>query len=85
MLTRLSSVPLRKFSFLAVSYAQLGHDAEADAAAAEFRKLMEPDSVSLLGDDGGKWRDHWLKMFSILIPEDFEHLLDGLCKAGLPA
>ncbi len=85
MFTRLSSDLPRKFSCLAASYAQLGRDAEARAPVAEFRNLMEPNLVSLLGDDCGKWRDHWFKLFQFMNPEDFGHLLEGLRKAGLPA
>ena len=85
MLTRMSSDPVRKFSCLAASHAQLGHDTRAHEAAQEFRDLMEPDQVSRLEEDPEKWRENWSYMYSILIPEDFEHLLEGLRKAGLPA
>jgi TolB-like protein len=85
MLTRLSSDRPRKCSCLAASFAQLGRDTEARAAAEEFRNLMDPKLVSLLGNDDQKWRDHWANMFSIFAPEDLEHLLEGLRKAGLPA
>ena len=85
MLTKLSSDLPRKYSCLAASFAQLGHDTEARAAAEEFRNLMNPKLVSLLGNDDEKWRDHWANIFSIFAPEDLEHLLEGLRKAGLPA
>ncbi len=85
MLTRLSSDLPRKLSCLAASYAQLGRDAEARATATEIRDMMEPGLAAMLGEDRDKWRDHWLKMFSIFRSEDFEHLLEGLRKAGLPA
>jgi len=85
MLMRLSSDPARKFSCLAASFAQLGRDTEARAAAVEFRASMDPKLSSLLGNDRNKWRDHWAKIFSIFTHEDFEHLLEGLRKAGLPA
>jgi hypothetical protein len=70
---------------LAASFAQLGRNTEARAAAVEFRASMDPKLSSLLGNDRNKWRDHWAKMFSIFTHEDFEHLLAGLRKAGLPA
>jgi len=85
MLSRLSSDLPRKLSCLAASYAQLGRDAEARATATELRDLMEPGFVAMLGDDRDKWRDHWLKMFSFFPADDFEHLLEGLRKAGLSA
>jgi adenylate cyclase len=85
MLTRLASDPPRKFSCLAASYAHLGRDVEARAAAAEFRDLMEPDLVSELKDDYTKWRVYWARVFSIFTPADFERLLEDLRKAGLPA
>ena len=84
-LTRLSSDFPRKFSFLAASYAQLGRDDEAHAAAAEFQELMGPEPTTLQGGDSERWRDHWFKLFQFMNPEDFEHLLEGLRKAGLPA
>jgi predicted Zn-dependent protease len=85
MLTRLASDPPRKFSCLAASYAHLGRDVEARAAAAEFRDLMETDLVSELKDDYTKWRVYWARVFSIFTPADFERLLEDLRKAGLPA
>ncbi len=85
MLTRLASDPLRKFSCLAASYAQLGREDEARSAAAEFRDLMDPDLVSELEDDYRKWRDYWARMFSIFTPADLEHLIEGLRKSGLSA
>jgi TolB-like protein len=85
MLTRLASDPPRKFSCLAASYAQLGRNGEARAAAAQFRDLMEPELVSELEDDNSKWLDYWARVFSIFTPADLEHLLEGLRKAGLPA
>lgn len=84
-LTRLSSDFPRKFSCLAASYAQLGRDDEARAAAAEFQDLMGPESPPLQGSDSERWRDYWFKLFQFMSPEDFEHLLEGLRKAGLPA
>ena len=84
-LTKLSSDFPRKFSFLAASYAQLGRDDEAHAAAAEFQELMGPELTTLQGGDSERWRDHWFKLFQFMNPEDFEHLLEGLRKAGLPA
>ncbi len=84
-LTRLSSDFPRKFSCLAASYAQLGHNDEARAAAAEFQDLMGPELTTLQGSDSERWRDHWFKLFQFMSPEDFEHLLEGLRKAGLPA
>ncbi len=84
-LTRLTSDLPRKFSFLAASYAQLGRNDEAHAAAAEFQDLMRPELTTLQGGDSERWRDHWFKLFQFMSPEDFEHLLEGLRKAGLPA
>lgn len=85
MLTGLSGDLHRKFSCLAASYAQLGRDSEAQAAAAELRNLLDPNLASVLGDNQSSWQDYWARMFSIFSPEDLEHLLEGLRKAGLPA
>ncbi len=51
----------------------------------DVEDLMEPNLASELGDDYGKWRDYWARVFSIFTPADFKHLLEGLRKAGLPA
>ena len=85
MLTRLASDPQRKFSCLAASCAQLGRDVEAHAAAAEFRNLMEPELNAELGTDSDRWQAYWARVFPIFNHDDFEHLLEGLRKAGLPA
>jgi len=84
VLARLSSDLPRKFSLLAASHAQLGNKDKASEAVKEYRKLMDTELVSLLRDDPTKWREHWANLYSILIPEDFEHLLQGLRKAGMP-
>jgi TolB-like protein/Flp pilus assembly protein TadD len=84
ILARLSSDLPRKFSLLAASHGQLGNEDKANEAVREYRNLMNPELVSLLGDNPAKWREHWANLFSILIPDDFERLIEGLRKAGLP-
>jgi TolB-like protein/Tfp pilus assembly protein PilF len=84
VLAMLSSDLPRKFSLLAASHAQLGNKDKAREAVREYCKLMDTELVSLLKDDPTKWREHWANLYSILIPEDFEHLLQGLRKAGMP-
>ncbi len=66
---------------IAASYAQLGRDPEAQAAAAEFCSRaheigLEPKS------DRESWRTFWTKR-QFKDPTSLEHLLDGFRKAGL--
>ena len=82
--TRLSGDLPRKLSCLAASSAQLGRESEAHAAAAEFRKLV-PELPGPGGNEIAQWREHWSRLFRFMDPEPFEHLLEGLRKAGLPA
>jgi TolB-like protein len=84
MLTRLSSDLPRKYSLLAASHAQQGNSVKAREAADEYRSLIDPALLSTLQNDETKWREHWANLFSILVEKDFEHLLDGLSKSGLP-
>ncbi len=85
MFTRFSGRLTHKFSGLAASQAQLGNLAEARTAVREFDELLDPALVARLGDDTAKWRESWSQLYTILNPDDFEHLLDGLRKAGFRA
>ena len=69
---------------LAASYAQLGRDAEARAAAAEFLDRAAAEFAVHPGDDVEHWRTYWMRLIPIKDPADRDHLFDGLRKAGLP-
>jgi adenylate cyclase len=61
-------------AWLAATYAQLGKLAEARSAAAEVMRINPGYTI-----DGTQRKVSVFKR-----PEDVEHLLDGLRKAGLP-
>ncbi len=76
---------LLKPAFLAACYAQLGRDEQARAAAAEVLESAKTELAIPLGEDPERWRAYWARAFPFQNPDDLEHLLDGLRKAGLPA
>jgi adenylate cyclase len=61
------------YRWLAASYAQLGHDLEAKAAAEEYLKRTPDFSLA-----------RHLEMLHFQQAEDRDHYADGLRKAGLP-
>jgi hypothetical protein len=67
--------PLKYYdhAYLAAAYAYLGRDDEARAAAAEVLRLQPGFSIQL-----------YSKQEPYKDPADFEHLLQGFHKAGLP-
>jgi hypothetical protein len=38
-----------------------------------------------LGEDPARWLTYWQRVFPFKYEEDFEHWLEGLRKAGVPA
>jgi hypothetical protein len=54
------------------------------AAAAEVLESAKTELAIQLGEDAEHWRSYWVKQFPFQNPDDFEHLLGGLRKAGLP-
>ncbi len=72
-------------AWIAACYAQLGRDAQAQAAAAEVRELAPGDPSAPDEDDIERWRAYWLRLFKFENPNDRTRYLEGLRKAGLPA
>jgi adenylate cyclase len=72
-------------AWLAACYAQLGREEEASAAAAEVIQSVETELVIQPGNDSEFWRAYWARLACYKNPADFEHLLEGLRKAGVPA
>jgi TolB-like protein/Flp pilus assembly protein TadD len=72
-LGRMSDPHVWDHAYLAACHAQLGHAAEARAAAAEVLRLDPRFTVRRYGEI------EWFKN-----PADHEHLLDGMRMAGLP-
>lgn len=72
-------------ALLAASFAQLGYDDQAQATATEALDSIDTDLTEQFADDSQLWRSYWSKWFPFKNHEDFEHLLDGFRKAGVPA
>lgn len=74
---------LQKQSSIAASFGQLGYDADARLAADEFNRHASdrPAFPSRLNSD---WPEFWSKVYPHLGRNGFEHIIEGLQKAGLP-
>ena len=72
-------------AWIAACYAQLGRDAQAQAAAAEVRELAPSDPSVPYEDDIERWRAYWSRLAKFEDPNDRARFLEGLRKAGLPA
>jgi TolB-like protein len=70
--------------WLAASYAQEGHMAEAKASLDEFLRVAKYDMVVYPGDRLRDWATYWHGAIEYRDQQDFDHLFDGLRKAGLP-
>ncbi len=69
---------------LAASYAQVGRIAEAKAKLEDFLRIAERDMAVFPGRKLGDWKPYWQGVAWYQDPRDYEHLFDGLRKAGLP-
>jgi len=72
-------------AWIAACYAQLGRDAQAQAAAAEVRELAPSDPSIPDEADIEHWRAYWSRLIKFEDPNDRERFLEGLRMAGLPA
>jgi TolB-like protein/Flp pilus assembly protein TadD len=71
-------------ALLAACYAQLGRDAEARQAMADFMTKAREEIRNFPGEDQECWRRYWVRQFPFKETNDLDHLLDGFRKAGLP-
>jgi TolB-like protein/class 3 adenylate cyclase len=69
---------------LAACYAQMGRGPEAHQAMSDFLIEAAKTITRYPGEDRNTWRAYWARMYPFQQPADFEHLLDGFRKAGLP-
>ncbi len=74
---------LQKLSSMAASLGQLGYEADALTVADSFRHHAS-DRSGFPSAPNGDWEGFWRKVYSHLGRRGFEHLTDGLGKAGLP-
>ena len=70
--------------YLAACHAYLGKSAEAKAILQEFLRVAEGDMLVFPGHRLKDWDDYWRNTCWYKRQEDHDHLMDGLCKAGLP-
>jgi TolB-like protein/Tfp pilus assembly protein PilF len=80
---KITGSALLKHACLAACYAQLGRDGEARAAIAEALELARTQLARQTGAEAESLRTYLAAMFHFQNPTSFEHLLDGLRKAGL--
>jgi hypothetical protein len=74
---------LQKTSSMAASFGQLGYESDAYSAANKFQQFAA-NRASYPSDLNGDWKRFWSKVYPHLGRKGFEHLADGLRKAGLP-
>ncbi len=86
-LTSLSRIPDPGYAiqaFRAACCAQLGRDAEAQQAMANFMAEALEEIADWPGEDSKAWRRYWAYHYPFQDAGNLEHLLDGFRKAGLP-
>lgn len=71
-------------AYRAMCCAQLGRAPEARRAMADYLATASTDMATYPGTDSDRWRQYWAVTMPFKNPEDLEHFLDGLRKAGLP-
>jgi TolB-like protein len=71
-------------AYLAASSAQLGRLEEARALVVDVMDAAALGSDLNDADDPECWRRYWARWFCYKDPADFEHLMEGLRKAGMP-
>ena len=68
--------------WLAASLAQAGRMNEARATLREYLTVAMKD-LAVFPNSAAEWEAHWRREGQYQHEEDFEHLLEGLRKAGL--
>ena len=67
---------------IAACFAQLGRDEDARTAAAMFHDRIKSEFENQSWDAEG-WNEYWTNLFTFKNPDQLDHLIDGLGKAGL--
>lgn len=75
--------PVEVHGWVAACYAQLGEAKPAQQALERFMAQAKLEFQRYPGDSEGGWRDYWWWMEPYQRDEDFEHVLEGLQRAGL--
>jgi TolB-like protein/DNA-binding SARP family transcriptional activator/Flp pilus assembly protein TadD len=82
--SQMSSWNLLRHACLAACRAQLGQDAEALAAAARALDSMRTEFTGETAEIFQRWLAYVRRMFRFRKPDDWEHLVEGFRKAGIP-
>lgn len=70
-------------AFFAMCHAQLGQQAEAEKAMADFLAVASKELAYHPEHRPEGWRGYWVARYHFRRKEDLEHMLDGLSKAGM--
>lgn len=81
--TRMLPSYLQKSSSMAAVLGQLGYDFDARSAADEFHRHAS-NRPAYPANGSTEWPRFWRRVYPSLGSRNFEHLVDGLNKAGLP-
>ncbi len=74
---------LQKRSSMAAAFGQLGYESDARSAADEFHRSAS-DRPAYPSSRNNDWPVFWSRLYPHLGRKGFEHLIEGLNKAGLP-
>ncbi len=83
-ISRLPGNYLQRGSSLAAAYSQLGYEDKASSAARKFKRVVEDRPAYPSGYDTAVWRKFWRRVYPYLKREMFQHMVEGISKAGLP-
>ncbi len=81
---QMSSWNLLRHACLAAGRAQLGQHAEARAASARALDSMRTEFTGETAEIFQRWLAYVRRMFRFRKPDDWEHLVEGFRKAGIP-
>ena len=84
-LARMTGYQVQRASTLAASCAQVNYRRTSERAVQEFQQLSMDIPIRPNGTNGADWRAFWQRAYTYLRGGSFDHLLDGIRKAGLPA
>jgi adenylate cyclase len=82
--SQVTDPPTSQFLDLASAYAYLGRDSDARSAMSNFLDRAKDELNPFPGDDPQAWRRYLEWAYDRRRKEDFEHILEGARKAGLP-
>ena len=76
--------PAQTLALLAASYAMAGDEAKAVSSYARFCETAKACPVISALSRPEDWREYFSERWPFRKPEDLDHLIEGLGKAGFP-